>query len=67
MIFRIGTFEGCKMLQGTIEINANPSCYHLCFKGAATEGPGLVVTGSSTKLDAIIATKSSNSNITKGE
>ncbi len=61
------TFGSCTKLQGTIEINANPTEYGECFRGAAIEGPGLVVTGSSTKLDAIIAKKSSNSNITKGE
>lgn len=61
------TFSDCTKLQGTIVINANPSYYNSCFRNAATEGPGLTVTGSSTKLDEIIATKSSNSNITKGQ
>lgn len=59
------TFYDCKKLQGTIEINANPTRYSNCFSGAATEGAGLVVTGSSTMLDALIGTKSDNSNITK--
>ncbi|MGN1301028.1 MAG: hypothetical protein ACI4U9_00610, partial [Clostridia bacterium] len=60
------TFYGCTKLQGTIEINANPTSYTDCFSSAATEGTGLVVTGSSTMLDTLIGTKSSNSNITKG-
>ena len=59
------TFGLCKKLQGTIEINANPTYYLKLFSGAATEGTGLVVSGSSTMLDALIATKSTNSNITK--
>lgn len=61
-----GTFSSCTNLQGTLEINANPTTYTNCFNGAATEGTGLVVTGSSTMLDALIATGSDNSNITKG-
>lgn len=60
-------FYKCSNLTGSIEINANkPSCSN-CFKEASTAtGTNLVVTGSSTNLDEIIATKSSNSNITKG-
>ena len=62
-----GLFDGCSKLTGTIEINANPTDYGLCFRNAATaEGTSLVVTGSSTILDEIIATKSETSNITKG-
>lgn len=60
-------FRGCKKLQGTIVIDANPDLNDYFFINAATEGLGLTVTGSSTKLDEIIATKSSNSNITKGQ
>ena len=59
------TFSGCSKLQGNIEINANPTYYTQCFYGAATEGSGLTVTGSSTLLDEIIATGSSNK-ITRG-
>ena len=61
------TFSSCSKLQGTIKINANPTNYPDCFSYAATEGPGLVVTGESTMLDELIGTKSANSNITKGE
>ena len=61
------TFRYCTNLQGTIEINANPKLYTNCFYGAATEGTGLVVTGASTMLDTLIATKKSDdSNIIKG-
>ncbi len=66
------TFFDCPKLQGTIEINANPSTYRGCFAGAgfggaATEGTGLVVTGKSTILDEIIATKGTdNTKKTKG-
>ena len=61
------TFYNCIKLQGTIKIDANPTRYDGCFKSAATEGTGLVVTGESTMLDELIGTKSDNSNITKGE
>ena len=61
------TFLACTKLQGTIKIDANPTRYDGCFSFAATGGSGLVVTGSSTKLDEIIATGSSNSKITKGQ
>lgn len=60
-------FLGCKKIQGTIEINAEPSKYGLTFgEDAASEGTGLVVTGTSSKLDEIIATGDSRY-ITKGE
>ena len=63
----VHAFMACPKLQGTIEINANPSSYESCFDGAATEGTGLVVTGKSTILDEIIATKGNdNTKITKG-
>lgn len=61
------TFAYCTKLQGTIEINANPTSYSRCFSGAATEGTGLVVTGSSTMLDELIATGGDSSKITKGQ
>lgn len=62
------TFLGCKNLTGNLIINAKPTCYEGCFREASTaEGTNLVVSGSSTMLDEIIATKSDNSNITKGE
>ena len=61
-----GTFWDCKKLQGIITINANPSIYSLFFYNAATEGSGLIVTGSSTMLDEIIAT-GDTSKITKGQ
>ena len=66
-IYSHGAFEGCTKLTGSIIINANPSVYTNCFRYASTaSGTNLVVSGSSNVLDEIIATKSSNSNITKG-
>ena len=62
----VSTFEKCYKLEGTIVINANPKNYGSCFKNAATEGSGLKVTGSSNKLDELIATGNSNY-IKKGE
>ena len=63
-----GTFSGCTKLQGTIEIDANPTGYDECFKNAATaDDANLVVSGSSTVLNEIIATKSENSHITKAQ
>lgn len=61
------TFRGCANLQGTIEINANPLEYPGCFENAAINGTGLTVTGASTMLDTLIATKSTDSKITKGQ
>lgn len=58
-------FCNCQSLEGMIEINANPSTYDMCFSGAAIGGEGLVVTGSSTMLDELIATGNA-SKITKG-
>ena len=61
------TFYGCTSLTGNLVINANPTYYDWCLRGASTAaGTNLVVSGTSTLLDEIIATKSSNSNITKG-
>lgn len=54
------TFYNCTKLQGTIEIKANPTYYYDCFNGAATDGTGLVVTGSSTMIDELIATGDSS-------
>lgn len=62
------TFYNCKKLQGTIRIDAEPtSNNYYCFnKNTATEGSGLIVTGSSSVLDKIIKTGDA-SKITKGE
>ena len=61
------TFDGCTSLTGNLVINANPTYYDWCLSGASTAaGTNLVVSGTSTLLDEIIATKSENSNITKG-
>ena len=54
------TFCSCSKLEGTIVINANPTRYVDCFRNAATQSSGLVVTGSSNKLDELIATGDSN-------
>ena len=60
------TFYKCTKLQGTIRIDADPTEYDYCFSDAATEGTGLVVTGSSSILDKIIKT-GDTSKITRGE
>lgn len=73
----ISTFNACFKLQGNIEINASVQGimdsddndiidYTYCFGNAATESSGLIVTGTSSLLNEIIATKSSTSNIIKG-
>ena len=63
------TFRCCYNLTGEIVINANPSTYELCFQLVATvEGRHLILTGSSTKLQELLETKSSDeSNITIGQ
>lgn len=60
------TFNRCTKLQGTIRIDAEPTNYEKCFYNAATEGSGLIVTGSSSVLNEIIATGDA-SKITRGE
>ena len=65
-----GTFYGCTKLTGKLIINANPAkptSYYNCLNNAATaDDANLIVSGLSTVLDEIIATKSDNSHITKG-
>ena len=53
---------------GTLNIYSNPTYYSYAFSNAATSGNGIVVNYSSTttNIDAIIATKSSTSNVVKG-
>ena len=61
------TFYRCTSLTGNLVINANPTDYEYCLENVATAtGTNLVVSGTSTLLNEIIATKSNNSNITKG-
>ena len=61
------TFTNCINLTGNLIINANPTGYNKCLTDAATaDDANLIVSGSSTVLDKIIATKSDNSHITKG-
>ena len=50
------TFDGCTSLTGTIEINANPNRYDFCFKGVNFTEQNLTLTGSSEKLEKLIAT-----------
>ena len=60
-------FWNCTNLTGNLIINASPTSYSCCLNNAATaDDANLVVSGSSTVLDEIIATKSDNSHITKG-
>ena len=58
------TFSGCSSLTGDLVINANPTDYRQCLEDAATNsGCNLKLSGTSTVLSQILATKSSNSNI----
>lgn len=50
------TFSGCTSLTGTIEINANPNRYDSCFMGVNFAEQNLTLTGSSEKLEKLIAT-----------
>ena len=72
------TFLGCTSLTGNLIINASDIAVYPysgadydclgCLKNAATnDGCNLVVSGTCPQLDAIIATKSENSHITKGQ
>ena len=62
------TFSKCTKLTGNLIINASPTYYDYCFEDAATvDNANLVVSGSSTVLDEIIATKGTDSHITKAQ
>ena len=60
------TFIDCPNLEGTIEIDANPSIYVRCFAQTALYGKGLVLTGKSNILNELLNTKSANANIVLG-
>ena len=62
------TFYKCTSLTGRLIINANgvPSIFRTLEDAATNEGCNLVVSGTCPQLDEIIATKSENSHITKG-
>ena len=58
------TFYNCSNLNGDLVINSNPTQYQNCLNGAATnEGVRLILSGESSILSKLLATKSSNSNI----
>ena len=58
------TFAGCESLTGNLVINANPTSYTDTFYNCSTNvGTDLLLIGSSTMLETLLATKSSNSNI----
>ena len=61
-------FLNCPKASGTIQILSNPEEYDYAFDGAATaSGAQITVNyGANTPIDAIIATKSSSSNVVKG-
>ena len=62
-------FCGVQNAKATVNIYSNPTYYSGAFDGASTKtGSGITVNYSSTttNIDAIIATKSSNSNVVKG-
>jgi len=50
------TFADCTSLTGTIEINASPYNYKYCFKTVNFTEQNLTLTGSSEKLEDLIAT-----------
>ena len=58
------TFQGCSSLTGDLVINANPTTFSNCLEYASTNsGCDLKLSGTSTKLSQILATKSSDSHI----
>ena len=62
-------FFSVKSAKATLNIYSNPTYYSGAFNGASTKtGSGITVNYSSTttNINAIIATKSSNSNVVKG-
>ncbi len=60
----IWCFFKCHKLEGSIEINCNPSIYDDCFFECSTDISGnLVLKGTSSLLDDLLSTKSSNSKI----
>ena len=63
-------FNNCKNAKAILNIYSNPTTYSGAFTSAATvQGSGITVNYSSTttNIDAIIATKSSSSNVVKGD
>ena len=66
-------FYNCKNAKATLNIYSNPasgiSGYNNAFYNAATVSGSLITvnySSTTTNIDAIIATKSSNSNVVKG-
>ena len=62
-------FSNCPNAKGTLSIFSNPTTYSSAFYNAATKtSSGITVNynSSTTNIDSIIATKTYNSNITKG-
>ena len=54
------TFVNCTSLTGKIEINANPTSYDNCFHSVDFNTQNIMLTGNSTKLDALKATGINN-------
>ena len=52
------TFEKCTSLTGSIEINANPTEYRMCFSAVDFKKQNLTLTGSSNILNELGATGS---------
>ena len=58
------TFYGCTKLTGDLVINSNPTNYSVCLNGCATDSNcNLKLSGISTILEQLLATKSENSHI----
>jgi hypothetical protein len=62
-------FYGCKNAKATLNIYSNPTYYANAFSAAATKTGSLITvnySNTTTNIDRIVATKSSNSNVVKG-
>ena len=62
-------FQGCSKASGTIQILGNPTSYSGAFRNAAIESGAQIIVNygsGTTNIDAIIATKSTTSNVVKG-
>jgi hypothetical protein len=59
------TFMNCYKLQNNITINANPATYNKCFANAGSETTeGITISGTSSMLNELVATKSSKGKVT---
>ena len=52
----IAIWTGFDGAYGTITINKNPTEWNECFAESGADGPGIILTGTCTKLEEIAAT-----------